>query len=415
MLNFSARKASNSRSSRPGDPSGAGPNGATSYYDLGAMLRERREAMGATLAEVESATRIRQKYLAALESDEWHLLPGEVVGRGFLRNYSDYLGLDAAEAIDRRRAVADVSLATSLVNTSAGTAMPPMRQVDYRPKEVDLKDDPVGIQHEEVRAAPFLLVGALVLLLLLGWWGISAINGAERGFVANIGTRVAALFSSGDDATPSPPAVALVNAQNLTPVALTPSADASQGGGQAGEPEAVVAVTQPPEVAVVLPQPTATTAEPTLAPTTTPEPPTATPEPPTPTFTPEVIEAPTDTPTPEPIATPEPPPVIPPACADLRSVLSSPGANQVLSGVVGIVGTASHESLQYYKLEYAPGADAGDGFVYFDGRNGPVSGGLLGSFNTGELPNGVYTLRLTVVDQSGNFPPPCQVTVTVQN
>ena len=66
-----------------------------SIQELGAMLRERREAMGASLAEVETATRIRQKYLAALESDEWHLLPGEVIGRGFLRNYSTYLGLDS--------------------------------------------------------------------------------------------------------------------------------------------------------------------------------------------------------------------------------------------------------------------------------------------------------------------------------
>ena len=71
----------------------------------GPLLRERREAMGVTLAEAEVATRIRQKYLAALESDEWDLLPGEVVGRGFLRNYATYLGLEPTEMIERRRAV----------------------------------------------------------------------------------------------------------------------------------------------------------------------------------------------------------------------------------------------------------------------------------------------------------------------
>ncbi|MCB0183267.1 MAG: helix-turn-helix domain-containing protein, partial [Caldilineaceae bacterium] len=49
---------------------------AHSVRDLGGVLRERRDAMGASLAEVETATRIRQKYLAALESDDWHLLPG---------------------------------------------------------------------------------------------------------------------------------------------------------------------------------------------------------------------------------------------------------------------------------------------------------------------------------------------------
>jgi hypothetical protein len=45
---------------------------------IGPILRERREAMGVTLAEAEVATRIRQKYLAALESDEWNLLPGRL-------------------------------------------------------------------------------------------------------------------------------------------------------------------------------------------------------------------------------------------------------------------------------------------------------------------------------------------------
>ena len=66
----------------------SGRTAAAPIQSIGPLLRERREAMGVTLAEAEVATRIRQKYLAALEADEWDLLPGEVVGRGFLRNYS---------------------------------------------------------------------------------------------------------------------------------------------------------------------------------------------------------------------------------------------------------------------------------------------------------------------------------------
>ena len=42
---------------------------AVPVQSLGPLLRERREAMGVTLAEAEVATRIRQKYLSALESD----------------------------------------------------------------------------------------------------------------------------------------------------------------------------------------------------------------------------------------------------------------------------------------------------------------------------------------------------------
>jgi hypothetical protein len=128
-------------------------------------------------------------------------------------------------------------------------------------------------------------------------------------------------------------------------------------------------------------------------------------EPPTPT--------PTDTP--EDTPTPQPPVVVAPACPDARSVISTPGVNAVVSGNVAVTGRASHEIFEYYKLEYAPGADAADGFFYFGGANSQVEGGQLGVFSSGAVANGVYTIRLTVVDQTGNFPPPCQVTVTVQN
>ena len=97
------------------------------------------------------------------------------------------------------------------------------------------------------------------------------------------------------------------------------------------------------------------------------------------------------------------------------AAIASPGVNQVLSGVVPVTGTADHEALQYYKLEYAPGANAGGGFVYFDGGDTPIVGGVLGNFNTAALPNGTYTLSIVVVDQTGNFPPPCFVTVEIAN
>ena len=122
--------------------------------------------MGVTLAEAEVATRIRQKYLAALEADEWDLLPGEVVGRGFLRNYSTYLGLEPTEMIERRRAVADDSLAAVLVNTSAGSALPPERKVDYRPKDVALKDE--GDELETPRQINWAPLLALVMLAVFG-------------------------------------------------------------------------------------------------------------------------------------------------------------------------------------------------------------------------------------------------------
>lgn len=69
--------------------------------ELGHILREAREARGLTLAEVESETRINARFLAALEEGEYETLPTPVHVRGFLRNYSRFLGLDPQPLLDR--------------------------------------------------------------------------------------------------------------------------------------------------------------------------------------------------------------------------------------------------------------------------------------------------------------------------
>jgi len=94
---------------------------------------------------------------------------------------------------------------------------------------------------------------------------------------------------------------------------------------------------------------------------------------------------------------------------------SAPGVGQVLSGAVSITGRAVHENLDYYKLEYATGVNAEGGYTYFDGNKGQVDGGILGTLNTGSLPNGDYTLQLTIVDLTGNYPPPCRVSIVIRN
>jgi transcriptional regulator with XRE-family HTH domain len=63
--------------------------------DIGTTLREARELLGLTLAEVERATRIRSHHLEAIERGEFEALPSPVQARGFLHNYADFLGLDA--------------------------------------------------------------------------------------------------------------------------------------------------------------------------------------------------------------------------------------------------------------------------------------------------------------------------------
>jgi hypothetical protein len=64
---------------------------------IGDELRQEREARGVGLDEVEAATGIRARFLAAIEDEDWEALPGEFYARAFTRTYAGYLGLDPAE------------------------------------------------------------------------------------------------------------------------------------------------------------------------------------------------------------------------------------------------------------------------------------------------------------------------------
>jgi hypothetical protein len=73
---------------------------------VGSILREARNRRKVDLSTVEEATRIRVRFLRALENEEWDVLPGGVYTRGFIRTYATYLGLDGERlAEDFRREV----------------------------------------------------------------------------------------------------------------------------------------------------------------------------------------------------------------------------------------------------------------------------------------------------------------------
>src|SRR5437016_9353551 len=68
--------------------------------DIGTTLREARMRARIDISEVEARTKIRAKYLRAIENEEWDLLPGPVYVKSFLRTYGDFLGLDSRLLID---------------------------------------------------------------------------------------------------------------------------------------------------------------------------------------------------------------------------------------------------------------------------------------------------------------------------
>jgi cytoskeletal protein RodZ len=69
-------------------------------FDIGSSLRDARTRQGLDFPELEERTKIRPKYLRALEDERFDLLPSPTYVKGFLRSYADALGLDGQPFVD---------------------------------------------------------------------------------------------------------------------------------------------------------------------------------------------------------------------------------------------------------------------------------------------------------------------------
>jgi hypothetical protein len=125
--------------------------------DIGDQLRETRVRNRIDITEVEAATKIRAKYLRALENEEWDLLPGPTFVKTFLRTYADYLGLDSRNLVEDWRQRYERT--SGQEPASFGTNLGARRQ---RPRR------PLPAPWMALAAGVLLLVGALYLL---GQWG----------------------------------------------------------------------------------------------------------------------------------------------------------------------------------------------------------------------------------------------------
>ena len=68
--------------------------------EIGERLRNAREKRGMTLDQIQDSTKIRRRYLEALETGEFRVIPGEVYVRGFLQNYASAVDLDPREILE---------------------------------------------------------------------------------------------------------------------------------------------------------------------------------------------------------------------------------------------------------------------------------------------------------------------------
>jgi hypothetical protein len=69
-------------------------------FEIGNSLRDARVRQGLELSDLEARTKIRAKYLRAIEEEQFNVLPGESYVRGFLRLYAEKLGLDGQLYVD---------------------------------------------------------------------------------------------------------------------------------------------------------------------------------------------------------------------------------------------------------------------------------------------------------------------------
>jgi helix-turn-helix protein len=69
-------------------------------FEIGNSLREARLRQGLDFPEIEQGTKIRGKYLRALEDEHFDVLPAQTYVKGFLRSYAEYLGLDGQLYVD---------------------------------------------------------------------------------------------------------------------------------------------------------------------------------------------------------------------------------------------------------------------------------------------------------------------------
>lgn len=191
--------------------------------NLGASFKKAREASGLQLDKIALDTRISTRFLLAIESEEFHLLPGGIFNRGFIRSYAERLGMDP------ERALTDYD---SLFAT---------------------KEEPLEVLRNAERASTrrternFYPIAAAILVLLIGGYYV-----ANRQYNTPRETPPQAVLTPAPTSTPEVPPVPVETTQARTVPAVAsapPPVPIPVEEAYAGKPPAY-AVTPAPEVVV---------------------------------------------------------------------------------------------------------------------------------------------------------------------
>lgn len=189
---------------------------------LGEELRRLREDKGLSLREVSDATHIGSRFLQAIESDNYSILPGGIFNRGFVRSYARYVGLDEEQAL-------------VLYN----------QQLEAQGGEAPRTTAPSWDGIEEETSSPWGTIALIVIILLLLSAGIYT---AYRWFKGEDATNQivgsspvpTASINASESSSPSPTVSATATASLSASPAITPSVSptASPSPGATASPAA---------------------------------------------------------------------------------------------------------------------------------------------------------------------------------
>lgn len=148
--------------------------------ELGALLQETRKALGLTLEDVASGTRIRLRFLRALEAGRYDELPSPVHVRGFLRNYAGFLKIDSDPLIERYNAsqnlVQDIAPADQVRPEVDRKVVPLPETLDEETDEDAVFFRPIGSSlNAPAWFSADLFLGGFIILVMISfivWAGV---------------------------------------------------------------------------------------------------------------------------------------------------------------------------------------------------------------------------------------------------
>lgn len=157
--------------------------------ELGQLLKNSRLEKGFTLEQLESATKIRKRYLEAIEEGNYKVLPGNFYVRAFIKSYAEAVGLDPNEVL---------RMYQNVIPNAASE--PATTEVLRRSRPSSVKDSDKGSRI----ATTFLMVAFVLLIIGIVYYFVTVNVTPKNSVLPQEGGQITDKKDPGDGATPTP-------------------------------------------------------------------------------------------------------------------------------------------------------------------------------------------------------------------